>query len=181
MSRCVAQAHCIVPLSKVLHLRNTPPISPFLSLLNPEHLSSKPVISVSGSLNLFEHLWISLTPLSLFDVIDAIEPHWCCWSHWTLWIDRTPENLISDSQGSVRSVPKYSNWSHTDVLGTWMSMCSDRCLPQRPPVYIFNSIWCFGQCVNQKWCHLMINCAVQCATPGASTTYSDGHITAHEA
>lgn len=137
---------------KVLQKCNTPVDLSIFIVVEPGPFSfDRPPQSQPVPLKVFEPLWSLWSLWSLWASLKAVEDIEGHWSHWTLWIDRTPSNLMQDSPGSLRSVPKYINWSHAGVLGTWLSVCSDRCPPQRPPVvYIFNSIWCFGLSVNQK-------------------------------
>ena len=167
--------HTVVPQKRVLFLRNTPVDLSIVIVVLLQHSLTRCGISatpsfccifatpqvlrisqpdgVSPGRDLFEGLWASL------NLIEAIEPHWSHWTHWRPTVPLNPldrsysRNLMLDPPGSVRSVPKYANWSHTDVLGTWLSMCSDRCPPQRPPViciYIIHSHW---PTVNRKWGH----------------------------
>ena len=125
----------------------------FCNTIRSEHLKSHLRSPVSRSQTVsptFEGLWISLNALTPLSLIEAIEPHWSPTVPLNPLNRSYSRNLMLDSRGSVRSVPKYSNWTHTDVLGTWLSTCSDRCPPWRPPSSIFNTILRIGQCVNQK-------------------------------
>ena len=101
-------------------------------------ISGPPGLSLNSPFRTFEPLWRHWNPLKPLSLIEAIEPHWSSTVPLNPLNRSYSRNLMLDSWGSVRSVPKYSNWTHTDVLGTWLSTCSDRRPPQRPPfMYIY--------------------------------------------
>jgi len=170
VSRCVADPHAVVPQQcSLLHICNIT-AKGVAFLQHPCRslhfyrcwawaLLLWPTASISAGT--FEGLWTSLNPLKPLNLFETIEGLWSLWRSLKPMKPLNPLNRSYSQQLNAGLAGFSTECSQICQLiarrcSGYLVVCVQWSMPttEAPLVYIFNSIWCFGLSVNQKWCHL---------------------------